>query len=605
MTNERSAWRPARRITISEWADSHRVLDQRFAAEPGQWRTDRTPYVREWMNAARSKNCRRITILASTQVGKTEALNNIAGFFMHQEPSPIMLVMPNREAAQVAAEKRIVPMIMATPALRGELTEERHDVKKREITLRRSVFYFRSANSATDLASVPVRLVLGDECDKWPRWAGREASPLDLVTERTRTFFNHVVVLASTPTTRDGLIWREFERGDERRYWMPCPRCGKHQTFVFKQVKWDDDATWYECLLCQVKLDDRDKRWMTQRGTWVPREVCAADNLDEAAITEWKTITDDRTEHRSYHIWAAYSPWITWESIRTKFEDARHDPESMMNFTNSWLGELWEERVETTTDAIVDACITTRKQFDVPKEVLVLTASVDVQKDYMVWALQGWGNDEETWVIAADRANTWDEVGDVLFRNTYGENNLRVQCCLVDSRYRRDEVMDFCRKWHPSARMIAGVERDSPLPFSTVKLDKHPRTGQALKHTMIVWTVNVDWFKDVVAQRLRNTSESETNAGAIHLPADLSIDLLRQISSEQKIVDRRTTKVRRRWVLRPGYQRNEMWDLLVYNAAAARIIHCDKLRSDAQMRTHAARPKRRERRAIAPSIGRR
>ena len=91
MTNERSAWRPARRITISEWADSHRVLDQRFAAEPGQWRTDRTPYVREWMNAARSKNCRRITILASTQVGKTDALNNIAGFFMHQEPSPIIV----------------------------------------------------------------------------------------------------------------------------------------------------------------------------------------------------------------------------------------------------------------------------------------------------------------------------------------------------------------------------------------------------------------------------------------------------------------------------------------------------------------------------------
>ena len=276
-------WRQPKRMSVSEWADDHRVLEPLFASEPGPWRTDSCPYAREWMDSAALPWVRRVTLMASTQVGKSEALNNIAGFYVHQKPSPTMFVLPNRDAARLAAERRLLPMIQSSEPLLSELTDRAHDVKHREIVFKRSVVYMRSAQSPVDLASVPVRLVLCDEIDKWPRWSGKEADPLALVTERTRTFHDHCIVISSTPTTRDGTVWREYEQGDERKYYVPCPHCKEYQVLEWARVKWDSDKVrtaaqmreardaWYECKGCSAKIKDIDKRQMLREGIWVPK----------------------------------------------------------------------------------------------------------------------------------------------------------------------------------------------------------------------------------------------------------------------------------------------------------------------------------------------
>lgn len=572
------------------------MLDPRFSAEAGPWHTDRIPYAREWMDSGALSWVRRISICASTQCGKTEAANNLIAFYCHQRPSPTMLVMPNADSARVAGERRILPMVEMSDALRGELTDRSHDVKNREIAFRRSILYLRSANSPTELASVPVRLVLGDEVDKWPKWSGREASPLSLVSERTRTFPDSVIVLTSTPTTRHGMIYREFELGDQRRYHVPCPHCGAFQFFEWQRVKWDSDqirtgnemrvsrAAWYQCAHCSGKISDKQKREAVARGLWVPHGQTAED---------WLAKRDsDRNGHRSYHLWAAYSPWVTWWTLAAEFLDSRDDPSKMMNFVNSWLAELWEDRVSDSTKAAVVACIDEkREQGEVPEEVLVVTGAVDVQKDRLEWSLQGWGLDEENWLLLAGRipkmaeSADWSELADVMFRNTYGKQNLRVRCVVIDSRYRRDEVLDFTRRWHQVARMIAGVEREAPIPFQTTRIDKHPRTGLVLPNALTVWTINVGMFKDLVASRFaRALEEPNSKAGRPHLPNDLPEDWLTQMASEHKVRERSGNKEVHRWVLKPGHQRNEAWDLTVYQAAAARMIRCDTLRSDAPPR---------------------
>lgn len=554
-----------------------------LSAEPGVWRTDRVPYAREWMDGASLRHVRRITIMASTQVAKTETLNNVAGYFIHHDPSPIMLVMPSRETARLAVERRIMPMVRASEALRSELSERMHDTKAREIAFRRCIMYFRSAQSPTDLSSVPVRVVLCDEVDKYPRWSGREASPVALVTERTRTYYDHLIVLASTPTIRAGLIHQEYEKGDQRKFWVPCVHCGAWQVFEWKRVRWDREIggapdmrrkreAWYECSGCGGAIDDRHKRTMVERGVWVP----AARTVEEWLAGAREA---DRSEHRSYHVWSAYSPWVQWWRIAAEFMEARHDPARMMNFVNSWLAEMWEEQVETTSESSVVACVDqTRASWQVPREVQVLTAAVDVQKQSLHWAIVGWGMDEEHWLVAEGAVSTWDELADVLFRNLYGEGELPVRCCLVDSRYRREEVMEFCRRWQP-ARMIAGVERDTPLPFSTVKVDRHPRTGAPLPSSMTVWTINVGIFKDLLAHRVATTAAGNAQAGRLHLPNDLTTARLRELSSEHKVLERSGSKVRMQWVLKPGHHRNELLDLMVYNTAAAKMIRVDVLRS--------------------------
>lgn len=589
------AWEPKADLTVSEWADEHRWLTS-LSAEPGQWRTNRVPHAREWMDSANCRWVRKVTLLTGTQISKTETLCNLVGYFVHQDPCPIMFVMPRRDDAKLMSERRLRPMVEASPALRAERTERQADLQSRELAFRNAIVYMRSAQSPADLASSAVRVVLCDELDKWPQWSGEEASPIKLVEERTRTFFDHLIVTASTPTTRRGEIWRQFEAGDQRRYWMPCPHCGKPQTFEFGQVKWDTERirtkaemeeareAWYECRHCSGKIDDRAKRAMVAIGWWVPK---GHDPI------QWRDV-DSKTErhpHRSYHIWAAYSPWIEWWKIVAEHLYSRGVPADRMNFVNSWLAELWEDQVQDTTDAGVRACIGKHRLGEVPAEALVVTSTCDVQVDRVEYHIQAWGRDEQSWLIGVGETNDWEELGDVLFRNTFGEQKLPMRVCLVDSRYRRPEVFEFVRKWPTVARMIAGVERDTPQPFGTTKLEKHPKTGVVLPNSMTVWTVNVGWFKDLVSSRIqRALAEPESKAGRIWLPIDAPDALKVQLASEQKIRQRSGNREVMRWVLKPGHQRNEAWDLQVYQAAAARMIRVDTLRTEATAPQRPAMP---------------
>ena len=596
-------WQPPKRITVSEWADQHRVLEPLFASEPGPWQTSRAPYAREVMDSAALPWVRRVTWMASTQVGKSEAMNNIAGYYLHQRPSPTMFVLPNRDSARLAAERRVLPMIQSSPALRNELTDRSHDVKNREMVFKRSVLYLRSAQSPTDLASVPVRLVLADEVDKWPQWAGREAEPLALVMERTRTFHDSVLFTASTPTTRDGLIYREHEVGDRRQYYVPCPHCNEMQTLQFEQLRWDKKAiedgntmrklrqAYYECVHCQATITDQHKRQMLLDGLWVPHGQDAK---------QWQEAgkSADRNEHRSYYLWSAYSPWVSFWRIVAQFLDSKGDPARMMNFTNSWLARVWEERTAHTSDEAIDACISNRERASVPSEALVLTAAVDVQLDYMVWMIVAWSHDERNYVVDIGHCRTWQELTAAL-QQPRGEREMVPKLINIDSRYRREEVMEWARQ-HVNVRMIAGVMRESPQPFSTTRIDRHPRTGKMLAQGLTVWTVNVDTFKDLVNHRLQlalredeDTPEDEVVIGRVDIPKDIEPHWLRQMSAEHKIAKRTRGKMREAWQLKPGRKRNEAWDLLVYNAAAGRMLRLELLRSNAPQQPAHNKPKRR------------
>lgn len=596
-------WQPPRRITVSQWADDYRVLEPLFASEPGPWQTSRAPYAREVMDSAALPWVRRVTWMASTQVGKSEAMNNIAGYYLHQRPSPTMFVLPNRDAARLCAERRVLPMIHSSPALRGELTDRSHDVKNREMVFKRSVLYLRSAQSPTDLASVPVRLVLADEVDKWPHWAGREAEPLSLVMERTRTFHDSVLVTASTPTTRDGLIHREYQVGDQRHYHVPCPLCSEMQTFEFEQLRWDKSAiedgntmrkqrqAHYECVHCNGIITDRDKRQMLLDGVWVPSGQDVKEWVDTGQAA-------DRNEHRSYYLWSAYSPWVSFWRIVAQFLDSKGDPARMMNFTNSWLARVWEERTAHTSDEAIDACIRDRERASVPDEAVVLTAAVDVQLDYMVWMVVAWGHDEHNYVVDIGHCRTWQELS-AACQQPRGERQMVPKLINIDSRYRREEVMEWARK-HVNVRMIAGVRRETPQPFNTTRIDRHPKTGKSLAQGMTVWTINVDVFKDLVNHRLQlslrdegHDSEVDAVIGTIDIPKDIEPHWLRQMSAEHKIAKRTRGKMREAWQLKPGRQRNEAWDLLVYNAAAGRMLRLELLRSDAKRAPAQRQPKRR------------
>ena len=580
--NERSAWRPAERLTVTEWADRHRYLDAKTSAEPGKYSSARTPYTIQWQNSANCSWVKQCTVIAGTQLGKTETLNNVLGFAVHQDPAPAMVVMPRNPDVRLATQRRIMPMILASPALRAELTEHEHDVKNVEIAFRRSIIYVRSSQSPADLASVPVRYLLADEVDKFPKWSGDEAAPLDLARERQKTFWNSIAFVTTTPTTRDATGWSEYEDGDQRAYHVPCPECNGYQVLEFGQVSYPEGATArdvergeavvvYACKLCGVTIPDNAKPAMLTAGVWVPKAF---------TFEEWIATGQaaDREPHRSYHLPSLYSPWLTWADMAAQWLKSKDKAQRLQNWVNSWLAEPWEDKVDAPTLTDIDNAKVagwTHVSGKIPAGVLVATAGADVQKDGIWAVVRGWGWNGQTWLLYAAKVATFDDLEDVLFRNEWtppGSSMSGIRVGFIDSRHRRSDCLEFVRK-NPAMKMAQGVDRTSALDFTSQKLEKHPDTGEPLKRGVRIWSLTVSRFKDTHAEAMRDPDKW-------HVPEDVSDDYKRQVTAEHKIRKRVRNHEREMWVVKPGSKANHLLDCEVYATAAGKLIQVERLRRD-------------------------
>lgn len=174
--------KPPPELTLSQWADRYRMLSAESSAEPGRWHTDKAPYQREIMDAIGDAHIRRVVIMCAAQLGKTELLLNILGYFMAYAPAPILVMQPTLDMGQTFSKDRLAPMIRDTPVLRGLV-----DVKSRYAgnTILKKNFpgghiTIVGANSATGLASRPIKVLLADEVDRYPGSAGTEGDPLSL-----------------------------------------------------------------------------------------------------------------------------------------------------------------------------------------------------------------------------------------------------------------------------------------------------------------------------------------------------------------------------------------------------------------------------------------
>ena len=184
---------PPPELTVSQWADKFRKLSQEASAEPGQWNTNRAPYQREIMDAVNDAGVEEIVIMSSAQVGKTELILNIIGYYIDYDPSPILCLQPTLEMGQTFSKDRLAPMLRDTPVLRGKVKSVK--AKDSGNTILHKIFpgghiTMAGANSAAGLASRPIKIVLMDEIDRYPPSAGTEGNPIKLAEKRTTTFWN-------------------------------------------------------------------------------------------------------------------------------------------------------------------------------------------------------------------------------------------------------------------------------------------------------------------------------------------------------------------------------------------------------------------------------
>ena len=221
------AWRdgltPDPLLSVSEWADRHRVLTSRASAEPGRYRIARTPYMRDILDALSPADpCRRVVFMKAAQVGATEGGNNWIGYVIHQAPGPMLAVQPTVELAKRNSRQRIDPLIEESAALRKRVRTARSRDSGNTMLSKEfpgGILIMTGANSAVGLRSIPARYILLDEVDAYPASADEEGDPVTLAEARSLTFAHRrKVLLISTPTVKGfSRIEREYEASDQRR----------------------------------------------------------------------------------------------------------------------------------------------------------------------------------------------------------------------------------------------------------------------------------------------------------------------------------------------------------------------------------------------------
>ena len=195
---ERAAWAPPEDITVSQWAEKHRVLPKQ-SARPGLWNNRLAPYTVGVMDAFNDPRVERITILASVQSAKTESAYNMLGYAISQDPAPALVVMPTDKTLK-RVNKRLQDMITESPELSRYLTGNQDDLQKRLIVLQRMEIHFATAGSKSDLANVEARYILLDEPDRYPLEDDEEGSPIERAEARATTYWNRKIIEPCTPT---------------------------------------------------------------------------------------------------------------------------------------------------------------------------------------------------------------------------------------------------------------------------------------------------------------------------------------------------------------------------------------------------------------------
>ncbi len=553
-------------LTISEWADRERRLSPESSAEPGQWHTDRAPYMKEIMDTVNDPVIETVVMMTSSQVGKTELILNIIGYHIHQDPAPILSVQPTIEMAETFSKDRLAPMIRDTPALTGKVKDARS--RDSGNTLRHKTFpggmiALAGANSPASLASRPIRIVLLDEVDRFPPSAGAEGDPVNLAIKRSTTFWNRKIILTSTPTIKNASrIEAAFNESDMQRYYVPCPHCEEFQHLKWANVKWDEnqpETAAYACEHCGAMIEEFFKAVMIRKGEWRP------------------TSESNNPRTAGFHLNEIYSPWKSWAEMAQDFLEAKKLPETLQTWINTALGESWEEEGEGVEDTDLKNRTEPLPKKKVSQEVLVITAGVDVQDNRLECEVVGWGQDKESWSLDyhklpgdPERQDVWDQL-DAVLSQTYERpihddktHPLKIACACVDSGAHTQAVYNFAA---PRQRKIGGVCATKGYSQPAKPLVSRPRKTSVNKAVKL-YMVGTDTAKDMVYGRLKI---KEPGPGYCHFPDDYEDEYFEQLTSEEVVTSYKKGVATRVW--RKKRSRNEALDCRVLNLVALAILN--------------------------------
>lgn len=431
---------PVEDLTVSQWADKYRQIAPESGARfPGQWRTDRVPYTREIMDTMGvNHESRRVFVRAGAQGAKTQCMNNAIGFCIDIAPRTIMLVAPSGSKAKAYNREQFQPMVTVTKPLLQKVQAPRSKSVDGSTSTHKAFTggYLKivSAQTESDLQSSSIGLLVHEEIASYPRDLDGRGDPVDQARERQSGWGDEAKEIGASTTGEVGncRITEEYEKGDQRRYYSPCPHCDHYSELAFDNMRGGEIATdgsradpYFVQPCCGTMLTREDlpklliehplaklptskwpEDWETQRGAiWLktypserednppPPTVIPVDQ-----IKHWRSRGSEGRDI-SFHFWQAQSPFSSWSDIWKKWEATKADPEKLVSFYQQVLALPYEPamdrpKVEQLVEAIAKPAyqrVARVRRSEIPEWAWIVCGSIDTQVDRLDCATWAFG----------------------------------------------------------------------------------------------------------------------------------------------------------------------------------------------------------------------
>jgi phage terminase large subunit GpA-like protein len=567
-------WKPKHRLTVSEWADAHRMLSGVGSSEVGNWRTSRTPYLREIMDQLSEHSPAQLVVfMKPTQVGGTEVGGNWLGYIMDHAKGPTAVAMPTEKSMKDWIAQKFDPMADSTPNVAAVLSRRNNNSSDNNSQFKKftgGILYFKTAGSTAELKSTSLRYVLADEVDEWARETP-QGDPFGLIMARQDNFHDRKAYVPSTPTMDDASRIKELhDGGDQRQYWVPCPHCGELQILKWSNLKWSKKPgtnyiteVWYVCSENGCVIEE----W--QKATMLPE-------LGHGGTARWIAQKPD-APYPSYHLNALYTPiglGRSWREIAAQWIEAQDDPAKLMRFINTRLGETYRNASSDIKANALEARSEPYALRTVPQGCLVITVGVDTQDDRLEIQVTGHGKKDRTWTLdyhvlpgnpAGDEL--WQALADYIngirFQNQFGKELISEACAIDTGGHHTHAVYAFVRSAkvrRPMACKGASTPGRSILGKPSMQ-DVNWR-GKSVRKGVMLYLIGADTGKHLLYNRLNGDHDKPADERRVHFSNQLDGKYYDGLVAE-------TFNPRKnRWEIKKG-KRNEPLDTWVLSVAAS------------------------------------
>lgn len=566
------AYRPAPPVDLNAWAVKNIVFgaDSPFQ---GPYNPDRFPYFRRILEVLGPDHPAREVILAkSAQLGGTVLAQIFLGGTMDLDPGPFLYVHPTIDNALRWMRQKWKTMLRkaleAGTALGsifplGTSRDGNNSLTYQERPDGRGFLQLSGANSEASLSMMSVPRQIQDDLSKWEN--NNAGDPEAQANSRSKAFDWAKIFKLGTPLIEDNCrITRNYERGSQESFHVPCPHCGHMQALEWENLQANiearpDQAPVFTCVGCGTDIEERHREDMLRKGDWLAKHP-------------------ERVLIISLYIWAAYSPTESWIRIRDDWLAAKGDPAREQVFLNDTVGRAfkaageappWQELHERSEQG-------GHRRGVIPPGGLLLTGGFDVQGDRVECHVKAFGRDLKSWTIDYEvieghiSEDSVRKALDAFVKRTWPDsfgNRRRLDQVAIDGNAYTDDVFDWAKR-HPASQVIVVRGAKSDLAPPLVKVKERNAEGN-IKRRLRGRFFNVGVSQLKVALYINLKKQDPLQRGYCGYPQGLEEEFFRQLCAERRQGARsRTGYVEYRWVKDPN-TRNEVLDTEIYAQAAA------------------------------------